>query len=85
LGEAVFLGKPVFALPEEQHHEQLINAHFLSQMGAGEFAPVEQVRQSDFARFLDRLDFYRLRLREYAGRIDGTPAALAEVRQFLPA
>jgi len=85
LGEAIYLGKPVFALPEEQHHEQLINSHFLRQMGTGDFEPVEQVQPSHLHRFLARLDEFRERLCAYVGRIDGTPDALGEVRRFLPA
>ncbi len=83
LGEAVYLGKPVFALPEEQHHEQLINSHFLRQMGSGDFEMLERVQPSTFHRFLDRLDVYREQLVKFAGRIDGTPKALQEVRDSL--
>jgi uncharacterized protein (TIGR00661 family) len=85
LGEAVYLGKPVFALPEESHHEQLINAHFLAEMGAGDFQTLEAVQPSHLTRFLHRLDEFRDRLQTFIGRIDGTPAALAEIKQFLPA
>jgi uncharacterized protein (TIGR00661 family) len=85
LGEALYFGKPVLALPEESHHEQLINAHFLRHMGAGEFATLEEVERSHLSRFLDRLEEFRGALGQYLGRIDGTPTAVAEIRRFLPA
>jgi uncharacterized protein (TIGR00661 family) len=83
LGEAIYLGKPVLALPEEQHHEQLINSHFLRQMGAGDFQPLQRVGPRHFERFFARLAEFRCRLADYAGRINGTPAALVEVGRFL--
>jgi uncharacterized protein (TIGR00661 family) len=83
LGEAIYLGKPVFALPEEQHHEQLINSHFLRQMGAGDFEPLERVGPRHFQRFFARLDEFGAGAAQYAGRINGTPAAVAEVRRWL--
>jgi hypothetical protein len=53
-------------------------------MGAGEFTTVEAVQQADLTRFLDRLDDYQTRLAPLRGRLDGTPAALAEIQRFLP-
>lgn len=83
LGEAIYLGKPVFALPEEQHHEQMINSHFLAQMGTGEFEPVERVDARHFRRFMDRLDEFGDRLKNFVGQIDGTPLAINQVTSCL--
>ena len=84
LGEAIFLGKPVFALPEEKHHEQLINAHFLDDMGAGSWTTLEAVTPVSVNRFLGNLEEYRSRLQPFRGSIDGTSRALQEVGRFLP-
>jgi uncharacterized protein (TIGR00661 family) len=84
LGEALYLGKPVLALPEERHHEQLINAHFLRQMGAGDFATIEAVERTHIARFVARLDNLAAAAETHRSRLDGTPAALAAVRRHLP-
>jgi uncharacterized protein (TIGR00661 family) len=84
LGEALYLGKPVLALPEERHHEQLINAHFLRQMGAGDFATIEAVQARDVTRFMHRLDEFAEATEGQHERLDGTPAALAAVRRHLP-
>lgn len=83
LGEAIYLGKPIFALPEADHHEQMINAHFLRQMGTGDFAPLEDVSADDFHEFLGATDQYRERLSKFAGKIDGTPTAVAQVNRYL--
>jgi uncharacterized protein (TIGR00661 family) len=46
LGESLYLGKPVLAIPESQHHEQLINAHFLERMGAGMSVTLDDFHES---------------------------------------
>jgi uncharacterized protein (TIGR00661 family) len=84
LGEALYFGKPVFALPEEQHHEQLINAHFLKEMGCGDWSTIEAVQAADLSRFLERLGEFAEHARPLQGKLDGTPAALAEIQRFLP-
>jgi len=84
LGESLYLGKPVLALPEEQHHEQLINSHFLEQMGAGHFVPIEQLEAMHLARFLASLDELRAPLQTNHNRFSGNQAALQTIRAYLP-
>jgi len=84
LGEAVYLGKPVLALPETVHHEQRINAHFIRHMGVGDWVALENVTLADLQRFLPKLPEYREGLRSYAGKIDGTAAALEAIERNLP-
>ncbi len=72
LGESLFLGKPVLAIPEEIHHEQRINAHFLRAMGAGDSATLEQFDAPTLERFLARWDDYRAAIEKLRGRLDGT-------------
>ncbi len=81
VGEAFHLGKPVFALPEPNNHEQAINAHFLARSGAGDWAEYEAVDHCRLRCFLRRLDEFRAALpRE---RINGLPATLAVLRRHL--
>ena len=83
LGEALFYGKPVFAIPEEMHHEQQINAHFLRQMGAGDWMTAETFRAAPLTRFLNCLDQYRENLASMKGRLNGTPDAVAAIESEL--
>ena len=83
LGEALFLGKPVFAIPEEMHHEQQINACFLQQMGAGNWTTLESFSPAPLAKFLSQLDEYRVNTAALCGRLNGTPDALAAIRETL--
>jgi uncharacterized protein (TIGR00661 family) len=84
LGELLYFGKPVLALPEAKHHEQRINSHFVRQMRVGDFVRLHLFEDSSLRDFLDRLDEFRAALRPLAGQLDGTPAALEVVRRFLP-
>ena len=83
LGEALFLGKPVFAIPEEMHHEQQINACFLQQMGAGNWTTLESFSPAPLAKFLSQLDDFRINTAALCGRLNGTPDALAAIRETL--
>ena len=83
LGEALYFGKPVFAIPENMHHEQQINAHFLQQMGAGEWTTVESLKSDRLNGFLSRLDEYRNNLTNLAGIMNGTPDALLSINEAL--
>lgn len=83
LGEALFLGKPVLAIPESQHHEQLINAHFLQQMGVGAWSTLEDFRPATLAQFFTRYDDYRARAALLCRRLDGTHDALAAIYEVL--
>ncbi len=81
VGEALYLGKPVFALAETNNFEQEINAHFLQASGAGEAMPMAEFSEARLHRFLVALDRYRGRIcRE---RLDGLPATLRVLRRYL--
>lgn len=83
LGESLFLGKPVFAIPEEMHHEQQINACFLKQMGAGSWTTLETFSIKALSDFLSQLDQYRVATATLCGRLNGTPDALWAIRRCL--
>ena len=84
LGEALHFGKPILALPEQNHHEQLINAHFLKAMGAGDWTTAELAEPSHLQAFLANLGKFEHYASKYQGQLDGTPQALAEIGRFLP-
>ncbi len=81
LGESLYLGKPVFAMPEAAHHEQQINSHFLKRIGCGDFVTLERFRAEQFQKFIENLDAYRRVIdATYRGR-EGT----GEVEQIIRA
>ncbi len=82
VGEALYLGKPVFALPEPGNYEQYINAHFLRESGAGDWGEMGQFEQSTLDRFLDGVEAYRRRIDR--ARINGLPATLRVLQRYLP-
>ncbi|MEO0652996.1 MAG: glycosyltransferase family protein, partial [Planctomycetota bacterium] len=56
LGEVLYLGKPVLALPEAGQTEQLINCHFLARMGGGEWVRPHRFDGPTLGAFLERAD-----------------------------
>jgi uncharacterized protein (TIGR00661 family) len=84
LGEALYFGKPILALPEPRHHEQLINSHYLRATQAGDWTLSEFAEPARLRAFLRHLDRFELSAARYQGQLDGTPAALAEIQRFLP-
>jgi uncharacterized protein (TIGR00661 family) len=83
IGEALQLGKPLLALPERVHAEQLMNAHFLESMGCGEFTLLEEVAGDRVARFVADLDRFAPALAAVAGNMDGTPDVLRVIEHRL--
>jgi hypothetical protein len=81
VGEALYLGKPVLALPEPGNWEQRINAHFLRQEGAGEWEEMGGLGRAEARRFLDRLDAFRSRIRPESVR--GNESALHALQPYL--
>lgn len=83
LGESLYLGKPVLALPETQHHEQRINAYFLQQMGVGLATELESLNADLLQRFLAHLPEYRRELQRRRGQFDGTADTLTAIHGLL--
>lgn len=81
LGECLYLGKPVFAMPETGQDEQLINAHFLEQSGRGRWTAPERFTRADAESFLAALD--SMRGGEERHEYNGTPAAVEAVEECL--
>lgn len=85
LGESLYFGKPVLALPEQHHHEQLINAYFIAQLGVGMWTALERFGVDDLTSFVSQMDVYRTEAQRLQGRLDGTADALSCIRGLLPA
>jgi len=83
IGESLYLGKPMFVMPEDTHHEQMINAHFLGHMGCGAWTEVQKVSVRHLQAFLGQLDHYREGIRPWQPRLDGTTAALQQIEAVL--
>lgn len=83
LGESLYLGKPVFAMPEAAHHEQQINSHFLKRMGCGDFVTLERFRAERFLHFLENLDEYRRVILATVRQREGTADVVHIVRSCL--
>lgn len=83
LGEALYLGKPFFALPEGKHFEQCINAHFLKQLGGGDWCAVEQVQKPQLDAFMANIDEYSDNLQGRQNEFDGTDDAVAAIELML--
>ncbi len=81
LGEALYLGKPVLALPETGNREQVIHAHYLESSGCGLRAEMRTVDTATVRGFLDRLEVYRARIRPE--QVIGNDAALAALDPWL--
>ena len=79
--EAIYLGKPMLAVPFEGQYEQILNASYLSEMGYGERA--REITREGVGAFLERAETYRTNL---SGLVhDGNRALLAELEEMLDA
>ncbi len=81
VGEALYLGKPVLAMPEPNNHEQYINAFYLKEEGTGDWVELESMRLEHLQGFLAKLDEYRSKIRPE--KFNGNPLALQAVEEFL--
>ncbi len=63
MGEAVYLGKPMFSLPLVGQFEQVLNANYLQKLGYGERA--QEVTTESVTRFLENAPRYEENLRNF--------------------
>ena len=80
MGEAVFLGKPMLAVPLAGQFEQMLNARYLEREGYGMWAP-DLDDPAIIPRFLERTPACSRALAGY--HQDGNRALLAGVDEFL--
>ncbi len=82
IGEALYLEKPVLAMPEYGNHEQRINGHFLREAGAGMTVSMEQISPLYTRYFMEHCETFRSRIdRE---QVYGNSTALEIINQYLP-
>jgi uncharacterized protein (TIGR00661 family) len=81
LSEAVYLGKPVLAVPLKGQFEQLMNARYLHREGFGMCAPA--IDAATLATFLEELDSYHNRLEAYVQ--EGNTEAIETVAETVTA
>lgn len=81
VGEALYLGKPVLAMPEDGNHEQEINAHFLRESGAGIAVATRAMTPEIVRDFLDRREEFVARIDR--SRLCGNQAACEAVERHL--
>ncbi len=82
VGEALYLRKPILAIPENGNYEQSINGHFLEMTGAGWSVETDCFSKEIVGSFMLNLDRFR-----YQGdikRLCGNMEALATVQKYLP-
>lgn len=83
VGEALYLGKPVFALPESGNYEQYMNAHYLKESGGGVWSDMDYVNPDELRTFLDNSATYAQRTSNSA--VDGTYEAINIIEKQLSA
>lgn len=59
VGEALYLMKPVLAIPEMGNHEQSLNGHFLASMDVGESIAQRELNENSIRKFLENVPEYR--------------------------
>jgi len=77
--EAIYLGKPMLAVPFAGQFEQILNANYLARLGYGERSA--ELTAAELRNFLWKLPMYRARLSTF--RHDGNRELLHSVRQAL--
>ena len=82
IGEALYLEKPVLAMPEHRNHEQRINGHFVQCSGAGMCVGMEQIAPVHTRHFMEQCEVFRARINRR--QVYGNTAALNIINQYLP-
>ncbi len=81
MGEAVYLHRPMLAVPVRKQFEQVLNARYLEAEGYGLYA--DEISDARLGEFLERLPDLQRRLDGY--QQDGNRALLAKLDQVLAA
>jgi uncharacterized protein (TIGR00661 family) len=81
VGEAMWLGKPVLAMPERNNYEQYVNAHYLQESGAGIWKEIHQLTAEQMIHFVDRLDRFRPSIDR--NRLSGNSEVLSIIESHL--
>lgn len=79
IGEAVYLGKPIYSVPVQNHFEQTISARYLEKLRYGEHH--EALEPATLEKFLTRVPEYTEALRDH--HQDGNRALFAKLDDLL--
>jgi uncharacterized protein (TIGR00661 family) len=79
MGEAVYLHRPMLAVPVRKQFEQVLNARYLESEGYG--LATDEITDARIGEFLERLPDFQRRLADY--RQDGNKDLLAKLDQVL--
>ena len=77
IGEALYLGKAVFAFPEERNLEQQLNAWYLKDSGGGDVMPVRHVSGHILNQFLEKVNEFKCTIPKH--RLNGNTVAMEVV------
>lgn len=80
LSEAIYLRKPILALPEDAF-EQRLNASMIERMGVGEGASLRHLRPLVVEEFLQRHAYYSSNMDRHAG--DGRAEAIRTLHRYI--
>ncbi|HWR15024.1 MAG TPA: MJ1255/VC2487 family glycosyltransferase [Terriglobales bacterium] len=91
ISEALYLGKPYFAIPVAHQFEQIFNAYYLDKLGYGAYW--KELSKEKIESFLFNLDWYREKLAEYPrsdnsallAKLDGLISAFSNSRALAAA
>ncbi len=81
IGEALYLKKPVLAMPESKNFEQEINGHFIRESGTGLTVGFDELSPEIMHTFLDNLDEYKNNISSYP--VYGNNEAVATIENHL--
>ncbi|MGB9980058.1 MJ1255/VC2487 family glycosyltransferase [Methanobacterium sp.] len=63
MSEAIYLGKPLFAIPVKKQFEQTVNSIYLQKLGYGEFQ--DELTRENFESFLSNIESYKKALSSF--------------------
>lgn len=83
IGESLFLGKPYLALPERDHHEQVMNCYYLKKMGQGDFIFLEEFNQRKLVDFMNDVERLKGEMSHHKTQIDGNKQIQTIIESFM--
>jgi uncharacterized protein (TIGR00661 family) len=81
MGEAVYLGKPLLAVPLEGQFEQTLNALYLESLGYGEYH--RSLSETAIASFLYKAPAYAEKLERYPFRADRNQSIFSKLDELI--
>lgn len=82
LGEALYLRKPVLAIPEKGNFEQSLNGFLLEELGWGVCHKASSIHRRHLLNFVERVPDLRAKIEPQ--RVVGNVQAMEAIRRYLP-